>query len=197
MLADLKIKPGFKDPVLNSQMVFRCLLNAMSEPGIIVPATFSSLFEEYPPAGAALLSIALTLCDFQTSFWLSPSLEEIEPYLTFHTGAKSTAKEDADFILASSSQELPTLSSLKLGSETRPDNSATVILNLTGKGGSSFQATGPGIDGAISIKDIGLTAELVSERNKLLPLFPQGIDFFLCLDEAVMALPRTSKLSEI
>jgi alpha-D-ribose 1-methylphosphonate 5-triphosphate synthase subunit PhnH len=189
-----KIRPGFTDPVFNSQAVFRTLLTALSEPGRLCPAPFRDFFAGEPPGPPLLLATALTLCDFQTTFWLSEPLAGLSPYLVFHTGAKPEAKERAGFLFAGGLSELPPLKSLSLGDEMRPDLSATAVAVLEGGGGGRFEASGPGIKGSVVIEGAGLTREFVREREGLAILYPQGVDFVFCAGESLLGLPRTTRL---
>ena len=87
-----KIVGGFQDPVLESQTVFRSIVNAMARPGIVEPLT--PLVD--PPAGlsASSAAIACTLADGDTLLWLDKALASaasVREWLAFQTGATSRA----------------------------------------------------------------------------------------------------------
>src|SRR5690606_25837098 len=85
---DRAIDGAFADPVMQSQSVFRALMDALANPGtmqkLAVPRAFgTSMTPE-------LVSALLTLSDRDTSIWLDEVLRS-EPanlqFVSFHTGA--------------------------------------------------------------------------------------------------------------
>ena len=81
-------EPAFRDPVRQSQSVFRLAMEAMASPGRIV-AVPSGLAPPAPLNGPAA-ALLLTLCDYETSVWLDEALDEttdVATFLRFHTGA--------------------------------------------------------------------------------------------------------------
>jgi len=66
------LKPGFSDPVSQSQLVFRHLLDAMARPGTI--ETIDLDIEGPETLDLAATAIALALVDFETPLYLSPAL---------------------------------------------------------------------------------------------------------------------------
>jgi alpha-D-ribose 1-methylphosphonate 5-triphosphate synthase subunit PhnH len=177
-------------------MVFRAVLRAFAEPGLIVPAPFRSFFSQ-PVEPVVLTALALTFCDSKTTVNFSGSLAGLYPYLAFHAGSAQESPERADFVFCGSPDELPPLKELSMGTELRPDLSALVAARLKGGGGGRFQATGPGIKENRIIEDVGLPSSFVKEREALAVLLPQGLDFIFALEEAVLALPRTTRLREL
>jgi alpha-D-ribose 1-methylphosphonate 5-triphosphate synthase subunit PhnH len=188
------IAPGLSDPVFASQAVFRLALKALSEPARPYRLPQGGFFAESPPARGSLLALALALADNRTRLWLSPSLGRLGPYLAFHTGAGFAGPGEADFLLCGSEAELPPLGGLRLGTDQRPDLSATIALCLPGDGGGSFLATGPGIEDAVPLSGIGLSGRLAAERDALSSLFPLGPDIIVCLEGALLGLPRSTRL---
>ena len=82
------LKPGFSDPVSQSQLVFRRLLDAMARPGTV--ETVNLDIEGPETLDLAATAIALALVDFETPLYLSPALsnEAAETYLKFHCGTR-------------------------------------------------------------------------------------------------------------
>ena len=64
--------PGFSEPVLASQAVFRTVMEAMARPGQI--AEIGVALAPPAPLGIAAAALALTLLDFETPVWLDPKL---------------------------------------------------------------------------------------------------------------------------
>src|SRR3546814_16286302 len=66
------LSSGNQDLAVESQRVFRSLLQAMAEPGTV--ATLGSAFQHPAQLGQAKTAVALTLLDTETAVWLSPRL---------------------------------------------------------------------------------------------------------------------------
>ena len=68
------LAPGFHDPQLDAQRVFRQLLQAMARPGQIVP--IDRLPEAPKPLSGGAAALALTLFDLDTPIWLDEALRD-------------------------------------------------------------------------------------------------------------------------
>ena len=77
------LTPGFSDPVGESQLVFRHILDAMARPGVV--QTLSLAMKGPDALDLAATAIALTLVDFETPLYLAPALATpaAEAYLKF------------------------------------------------------------------------------------------------------------------
>src|SRR5262249_60143642 len=64
----LSVRRGFVEPVLESQRVFRRVLDAMAHPGRIV--RIDSFIDAPVPLAPATAAVCLTLLDFETPLWL-------------------------------------------------------------------------------------------------------------------------------
>src|SRR3546814_8455275 len=86
MVETIDIRPGFADPGIASQRVFRVVLDAMARPGRIAEVTD----ELHPPAplAAAAAALCLALADHDTPVWLAPRLATpaVVAFLRFHCG---------------------------------------------------------------------------------------------------------------
>ena len=207
---------GFSNPVNDSQVIFRQLLKAMSEPGVCVQANSPAL--DLPLYGSTF-AVCQTLLDQQTPLWLAPSLDTqaIKHNLHFHTGVTLTnSREDALFALASAS-EIDTFDDFLAGDHEYPELSCTVILQvdavIAGKTDTihsseavtdiqpqeltQLRLTGPGIETehCVSITNMtpSLLAYLVERQHK----FPLGLDFILIDPAQFIALPRTTNVEVI
>jgi alpha-D-ribose 1-methylphosphonate 5-triphosphate synthase subunit PhnH len=157
---------GFAEPGLDAQSVFRAVMAALAEPGIIRPIgrqTLAGLAAPAPltPAAAAIL---LALADFETSVWLDEPLQstDLTAYVRFHCGCPLVA-----------------------------DRAVASLAN-----GPTMRLTGPGIAGVrdISVSTVhpGLVAAL--QRNRA--LFPQGVDLILTDGADIIGLPRSTHVTE-
>ncbi|MGV3491410.1 MAG: phosphonate C-P lyase system protein PhnH [Devosia sp.] len=191
------IEGGFADQVLGAQSVFRAIMDALARPGTVQ----SIASDAAPPAPltAELGAVALTLCDHDTPVWLDPVLAAspaVTGWIAFHCGAPTTADSaEAQFALVSDVALLPELAAFGQGTDEYPDRSTTVVLAA----GASVRA--------VTLKGPGIKDRLVAE----LPLpggdfddqwaenrerFPRGIDLLLVAAGTVVALPRTTRISE-
>ena len=142
------LAPGFSDPVLASQAVFRTVMEAMARPGSI--AEIDVAIAPPAPLGTAAAALALTLLDFETPFWLDPALAaapEVDGWLKFHTGARRTADPaSAAFAFVVQPAAMPGFDAFSLGSSEYPDGSTTLVLEVeTLTDDDAFRLTGPGI----------------------------------------------------
>lgn len=197
MQTDAQIFSGaFTSPVLSSQSVFRALMDGMARPGRV----FSLVHDASAPAPAcpSHAALALTLADADTSVWLSPSLagSAFARWLSFQTGASIVPdRMEAMFAFVSRKDALSDWNGFLLGSDTYPDRSATLVVEVEAlSGGIPLIAEGPGIDGAVSLSPIGLPADFLRERVLNRSLYPRGIDLVLVCGSDCLCLPRTARL---
>ncbi len=195
-MQDATLKPGFPEPVKNAQNIFRYLLDAMSCPGEIL--SFDTFTETVGNCNATTIASALTLLDYETPFWLSDSLntQEVSEYLIFHTGAgKTNDTEKAAFLLVGNIQELPSLNDVSLGTPEYPDRSATILLAVPSfESGTEVKLSGPGIKDETTFSAEGLNEDFWKMAQANNALYPQGVDFFFCTEDAIAALPRSTTI---
>lgn len=189
---------GFTHEALGSQAVFRASLNALSYPGrpLKIPLD-CALPRQGQGAAAALL---LGLLDSDTSLWMSPSVfhSDASPWLRFHTGCK--AVEDvraAQFVWVALGDSLPQMSSLMLGSDAYPDQSATCIIETQGLDTNveDLFLEGPGIEGKRALKVLGLPDAFLEQWTDNHAIFPRGVDVFFTDSTHIVGLPRSTRIS--
>lgn len=190
---------GFSDPAMDSQRVFRAIMEALARPGSIRP--LAAGLRPPAPLTPELAAVALALADHEAPLWLDAPLAgapEVAAYLRFHTGAAITADPgEAAFALVADPVAAPPLERFALGTPEYPDRSTTVVFalaELTDDGG--FALEGPGIRerarlAAAPLRE-GFAAELAANRR----LFPLGVDCLLVAPGRIAGLPRTTKVSE-
>lgn len=183
--------PGFADPVAQSQIAFRALLDAIARPGMIVtlPATAGTP-EGLSPAQAA---IALALVDGDAAVWLGGGAIAARPWIAFHTGAPHAADSaQARFAFTDTAAVLPPLDAFALGSDAYPDRSTTLVIETPGLANDGpLTLSGPGIPGTAKAA-IALPNAFWAARAALAEIFPRGIDLFLTDGARVMGVPRTT-----
>jgi alpha-D-ribose 1-methylphosphonate 5-triphosphate synthase subunit PhnH len=192
-----ELPSGFADKVLSAQSTFRSVMDAMARPGSV--HCIASASGTPPGVMRGTAAIALTLFDHDTPIWLDPRMSqapEVEKWLKFHTSAPVVSDPSiCSFALIGNAAELPALDQFSFGSNEYPDRSTTLILQVESlREGLAFELSGPGIDGTTvlqaTIEPLDLFARLAINAT----LFPRGIDVVLVADDAVVAIPRTTRL---
>lgn len=189
---------GFTHEAFGSQAVFRTSLNALSYPGrpLEMPLDCTLPLKGQGAAAALLLG----LLDSDTTLWMSPSVlhSDAAPWLCFHTGCK--AVEDvraAQFVWVAYGDTLPQMSSLMLGSDAYPDQSATCIIETQGfdTDVTDLVLQGPGIDCERALKVLGLPDVFIEQWTNNHAIFPRGVDVFLTDATHIVGLPRSTRIS--
>ena len=193
-----ELPAGFADKVLSAQTTFRSVMDAMARPGSVQRVTAAS----GAPAGImrGTAAIALTLFDHDTPVWLDSLLSEtsdVGKWLKFHTGAPVIADSSiCSFSVIGDARALPALDSFAFGSNEYPDRSTTLIVQVESlTQGAAFELRGPGIDCAAVLRATLQPADLFERLAINATLFPRGIDVVLVADDAVVAIPRTTRFA--
>jgi alpha-D-ribose 1-methylphosphonate 5-triphosphate synthase subunit PhnH len=182
--------PGFADPVGEAQACFRATLDAMARPGQIYQVHGPAAPPPLAPATAAVL---LTLLDHDTPTWFDARCAAVAPWLAFHCGVTPVEAAAARFLLA---LELPTLAGLEAGSDAAPEESATVILQISALGtGPTFRLAGPGLPRPVGFAAAGLPEDFVAQWQANHARYPRGVDLILCAGDRLAALPRSVAIS--
>jgi alpha-D-ribose 1-methylphosphonate 5-triphosphate synthase subunit PhnH len=186
---------GAQDLAGESQRVFRCLLQAMAEPGTIVSA--ATKLQCPAPLGQAQGVVALTLLDHETPIWLSPRLRipAVQAFLRFHTGAPLVEDpSSASFALADSVADLPALDLFNLGSDESPERGATLIVETALIAATSgLELRGPGIPNERKLELWGVPDAFWLARAQVCAFVPRGLDFIFTSGDSLTALPRTTR----
>jgi alpha-D-ribose 1-methylphosphonate 5-triphosphate synthase subunit PhnH len=192
-----ELPAGFADKVLSAQSTFRSVMDAMARPGSVQRIVVVAGAPAPMMRGAA--AIALTLFDHDTPVWLDPRMSEtseVTKWLKFHTGAPVIA--DAlicSFALIGDARGLPALERFSFGSNEYPDRSTTLILQVESlTQGPAFELRGPGIDGTAILQATIQPPDLFERLAINAALFPRGIDVVLVADDAIAAIPRTTRV---
>ncbi|MGH1481253.1 MAG: phosphonate C-P lyase system protein PhnH [Geminicoccales bacterium] len=191
------LAPGFADPTMQAQTVFRRVLDAMAHPGRV-----TSLPHDLPAAPAPLddatFALALTLLDFETPTWLDAKLAtpDIVESLGFHCGCPIVEQpEAAAFNLIGDAASLLPFSAFSQGTPEYPDRAATLIIQTDGLAeDEGWTLTGPGIQHEARLRVLGLS-KLFTEQVKANRLgFPNGVDMIFTHERRLAGLPRTTSL---
>jgi alpha-D-ribose 1-methylphosphonate 5-triphosphate synthase subunit PhnH len=189
---------GFADKVLSAQSTFRSVMDAMARPGTVQRVMAAAGVPA--PMMRATASIALTLFDHDTPIWLDSRMSEtsdVTKWLKFHTSAKVVADSSvSSFALIGDANMLPGLDRFAFGSNEYPDRSTTLILQIESlTSGPTYELRGPGIDGTATLQAAIQPLDLFERLAINAALFPRGIDVVLVADDAIVAIPRTTRLA--
>ena len=92
-------------------------------------------------------------------------------------------------------ENLPSLDRFAFGSNEYPDRSTTLILQVESlTDGPVVELRGPGIDGSAALRASIQPQDLFERLAINATLFPRGIDVVLVHDDAIVAIPRTTRL---
>jgi alpha-D-ribose 1-methylphosphonate 5-triphosphate synthase subunit PhnH len=193
------MQPGFGDAVAGSQSMFRIAMDAMARPGrrLAVAAGLRAP----APLDATAAALLLTLCDFETPVWLDPPLNDstrVAEFVRFHTGARLVADAgEAAYAVIADPQRMPPLMRFAQGTLDYPDRSATVILQVRELRTAGWKLEGPGVRGHALFAASPLPADFVKQARANRAQFPCGVDMFFTTGDAIAALPRSTRLTEI
>ena len=192
-----ELPAGFADKVRSAQSTFRAVMEAMARPGSVQRVV--AAVGTPAPIMRGTAAIALTLFDHDTPIWLDPKMSEtseVAKWLKFHTSAPVVADSSiCSFALIGDAAALPDLSRFALGTNEYPDRSTTLVVqvnNLTR--GEVYELVGPGIDGSVMLRATIEPKNLFERLAVNGSLFPRGIDVVLVADDAIVAIPRTTRL---
>jgi alpha-D-ribose 1-methylphosphonate 5-triphosphate synthase subunit PhnH len=193
-----ELPAGFADKVLSAQATFRSVMDAMARPGRVQRIAAVAGTPAAMMRGTA--AIALTLFDHDTPLWLDPKMSEtsdVAKWLKFHTSAPVIADPSVcSFALVGDARALPALDRFAFGSNEYPDRSTTLILQVESLSqGPAFELRGPGIDGTAVLRAAVQPVDLFERLAVNAALFPRGIDVVFVADDAVVAIPRTTRLA--
>jgi alpha-D-ribose 1-methylphosphonate 5-triphosphate synthase subunit PhnH len=190
---------GFNDTVLNSQAVFRALMDAMANPGRIIPV--ADLAVAPAPLSPVAASIAATLFDHDATVWCDKAIAGSEAaigWLKFHTGLELTTNPfDAQFALIRDITAMPSFDAFAKGTSEYPDRSTTLILQIDGfDGAEELTLEGPGIKDTRTFAPNQLPKMFIDQWTANRGAFPRGIDLIFAGKGALAALPRTTCISK-
>jgi alpha-D-ribose 1-methylphosphonate 5-triphosphate synthase subunit PhnH len=189
------VLPGFDDAPVDSQVVFRTLLDAMSHPGRIHEIdVHSGVPRGLSPAMTAAL---LTLVDVDAPLWLPDGTSaDVARFLRFHCGSRIMESPDlATFVAVPAGYAMPALADCAQGDPAYPDRSATLVVEVESlETGAPLRLTGPGIKDAQILRPAGLPGDFPAQWKANNQRFPLGVDLVLTQGRLVCGLPRTCRI---
>lgn len=196
---------GFAHEAFGSQAVFRSALQALSHPGRCIAVARDAELPRHGNAAAA--AFLLAMLDADCSLWLSPSLRgsDADMWLRFHTGCQVVEHAaQAQFVWVGAADTLPSLQSLRQGSDEFPDHSATCVVDVRSLSvpidaeatadAQHWTLTGPGIREEAQLSVTRLPTDFVAQWAQNHAGFPRGVDLFLATRDELVGLPRTTRI---
>ena len=187
---------GLADPTLDSQRIFRSLLEAMAHPGRIVDVAVE--LQAPSPLHPAAAAACLTMLDFDTPLWLDEAAARPDAveWLRFHSGAPVVSRpQAARFALIADPQGMPSPDTFDSGTAEYPERSATLILQVQSLlGGTGRRLRGPGIADEARLEVAGVPDAFWTWMAANHALFPCGVDVVLSAGRVIAALPRTTEV---
>ena len=192
-----ELPAGFADKVLSAQSTFRSVMDAMARPGSVQRIVATAGMPAPMMRGTA--AIALTLFDHDTPLWLDPLMSEtseVTKWLKFHTGAPVIDEFlDLQFCADRRCARASRARSFCVRQQriSRPFDDADPA-GRKPDARSALELRGPGIDGTAVLQATIQPADLFERLEINRTLFPRGIDVVLVADDAIVAIPRTTRL---
>jgi alpha-D-ribose 1-methylphosphonate 5-triphosphate synthase subunit PhnH len=195
---DLRLVPGFADPVLDGQRVFRAVLEALSRPGAVLE--IDRLPTPPVPLDPVTAAIVLALADLETPVWLDAkaATAEVAGHLRFHCGCPIVDEPgDGTFAVIADPLGMPALDAFAQGTEEFPDRSATLVVQVPSiAAGTGWTLAGPGIKGRARLGIGGLPDVFAGWLARNHGTFPLGLDLLFASGSTLAALPRTTRILE-
>lgn len=193
MNSDSTLSAGLADPVHDSQRAFRVALQALSRPGSVLNLDADA---PQPTLHAATARLLLTLTDDETPVWWQQSDVAAQQWLRFHTSAPLTARtQEAAFAVITVPASAPELSAFCSGSGASPETSSTLLIEVSSLvDGPAMHWSGPGIRDTHTVGIAGLAPDFWTQWSANQAQFPQGVDVIFCCANALVGLPRSTRV---
>ena len=172
-------------------------MDAMATPGRV--QTIAAVAGAPPPMMLGTAALALTLFDHDTPIWLDPGMSEIPGYREVaqvsYRRADRPGVAVCSFALIANAEDLPVLERFSFGSNEYPDRSTTLVVQVESLArGQGYELRGPGIDGRTLLRAMIKPTDLFERLAVNAALFPREIDVVMVHDDAIVAIPRTTRL---
>ncbi len=183
-------------PQNGTQNVFHAIMEAMSHPGKIIE--IDDLPDAPSPLHAVSAAICKSLADFETPLWIDTAIAARGAalnHLRFQCGCRLTVDPfAARTALLTNAHDLGVFKRFNVGTEERPELSATIIVQASGmRANAGVRLSGAGLKKArrLEIDGVGSAFWAAVAANGL--YFPRGVDFIVAANDAFVCLPRTIK----
>jgi phosphonate C-P lyase system protein PhnH len=173
-----------------ARTIFRVLLASAARPGRPQPLGLDE------PRGRTLLPL-LALAHPGTTFAAVGFEDDAVADVVTATGATPTPLPNADLVATADEMSAPDLRTLRMGTPEEPHTAARLFHPATAFGESGevrIALEGPGVAGSLEVGISGVPIELL-ETLRGMGNGETGIDTWFVSADAVVAIPRSSKIS--
>lgn len=180
------------------QQAFRAVLDGFARPGTRVAAQGATA------QGNSVLMFLSAVLDESVS--LADPLGLLGADARRLLLAPSAPVEGARFVLLDGRMPADAGWQPSLGTLESPEQGATLVLTVDGlgdaettpaSGGTVLQLQGPGVPGVRTLAVSGLDGSWLRRRAAWVAAFPLGVDLVLAAPEALVALPRTTRIAVV
>ena len=146
-----------------------------------------------------MAQLLLALTDDDTPVWWQQQDNVAAQWLRFHTGASITeSPSGAAFAVSLDASGLPALEMFAAGTAAAPERSTTLLLEVPSlDAGPAVEWRGPGIQDVQSVRIAGLPDGFWLQWQANHAAFPQGVDIVFTCANAVLGLPRTTRVRRL
>ena len=146
-----------------------------------------------------MAQLLLALTDDDTPVWWQQQDNVTAQWLRFHTGASITeSPSGAAFAVSLDASGLPALEMFAAGTAAAPERSTTLLLEVPSlDAGPAVEWRGPGIQDVQSVRIAGLPDGFWLQWQANHAAFPQGVDIVFTCANAVLGLPRTTRVRRL
>ena len=203
----------YANRTIRDHFTFRVILQGMSHPGKIYPLSGlpvsyadtgkssccypgkASPLPNSPGAESAVIEVLGCLIDNEVSFAVIGD-KDMETVIARHTDSRPVSSEDADYIIVRNGTTRGKLASFKRGSLEYPDTGATILYLVEALSeAKGVVLSGPGVNGAVSLRITGLDPGELQLLRQVNSEFPLGVDaIFIDQSGNIACIPRSSQI---
>lgn len=203
----------YANRTIRDHFTFRVILQGMSHPGKIYPLSGlpvssadtgtssccysgkASPLPHSPGAESAVIEVLGCLIDNEVSFAVIGG-KDMETVIARHTDSRPVSFEDADYIIVRNGTTRGKLAGFKRGSLEYPDTGATILYLVESLSeATGVVLSGPGVNGAVSLRITGLDPGELQLLRQVNSEFPLGVDaIFLDQSGNIACIPRSSQI---
>ena len=146
-----------------------------------------------------MAQVLLALTDDDTPVWWQQPDAQAAQWLRFHTGAPVTeSPAAAAFAVSLGTAGLPALDVFAPSTAHAPEHSTTLLLEVPSlETGPGVEWRGPGIQDVQMVRLAGLPDGFWTQWHANHAAFPQGLDIVFTCANAVLGLPRTTRVRRL